>query len=262
MAKNTKGKSKRPPDDAVTTSVDENEQLVLSIKTLGRIEVNEGVVLERIHPSQFGATEFNRSGKGNSRFSPIYDENAKLIATIYAASEFEAAAMETAFHDVPLVPGEKNVTIDTINQLVHSTIEVKTELMVGDLTGLGLRRIGLAHADIVGSEPSTYPHTRRVAELIHKEHQDIQGIAWISKQHGSEKAYVFFEDRIADGAFEAIGDPKPLLEGDTLGKVLDLAEKINVNLVPGTTSAAPAAPTIDNPSVTDRRRKRRTPKAP
>lgn len=255
MAKDLKRKrnaSTKPP------IVDDNDTLVLSIKDIGRIDIKEGVELDRIHPRQYGSTQFNRGGAGNARFSPIHNEKGDVIATIYAATSLEAAAMETAFHDVPIEPGIKNVVTDTIEHLVHSKITLTADLVVGDLTGLGLRRIGLKHAEIIGSDPNGYPHSRRIAEEIHKQHDDLHGIAWISKQHGSETAYVFFEDRIADGTLKAIGDPAPLLKGETLGKVLDLAERINVNLVPGDSVGSPAELKADEPPATERRRKRGT----
>jgi hypothetical protein len=65
------------------------------------------VVLHRVHPEKYAATEFNPGPHGNARFSPIYDASGKSIPTIYAGETFECAAMETVFHDVPYEPGPK-----------------------------------------------------------------------------------------------------------------------------------------------------------
>lgn len=53
-------------------------------------------VLHRVHPQRFGSVQFNDSGTGNARFSPIYENKSKIIPTIYAAASVNAALMERA----------------------------------------------------------------------------------------------------------------------------------------------------------------------
>lgn len=65
-------------------------------------------VLHRVHQDLYEADQFNPGLKGNARFSPIRDAKGDLIPTLYAASTFDAAAMESVFHDVSHAPGFKH----------------------------------------------------------------------------------------------------------------------------------------------------------
>jgi hypothetical protein len=103
--------------------------------------------------------------------------------------------METVFHDVLFAPGFKS--------------QDKAKLM-----------------DQV--------HSRLRSEAIHAQHPDVQGLCWISRQDDSAHAVMLFGDRIAPGVLRQSSSPRSLLEdAEACEEVLDLAERIGVNIVPG-----------------------------
>ena len=69
-----------------------------STRDLRYIDIKTGTRLHRVHPEQFGATEFNPRF-GNARFSPIKRANGTDIPTMYAGSDFNCALMESVFHE-------------------------------------------------------------------------------------------------------------------------------------------------------------------
>lgn len=79
-----------------------------------------------------------------------------------------------------------------------------------------------------------YPLTRKWAAAIHAQSPDIQGMCWTSRQDDGARAVILFGDRISPGALEQVGASRSLI-GDSAayGELLDLAEKIGVNIVTG-----------------------------
>jgi hypothetical protein len=184
--------------------------------------------LDRVHPDKYGAAQFNPSTDGDARFSPIKDSAGNIIPTIYAAETFEAALMETIFHDVPNKPGKKIVRNAKLADKHHASLKTTEPLMVVDATSVGLKNTNATKAEVIESPPDKYPHSRRFAEDIHAQYPDMQGIRWVSKQDDRAMAYVFFGDRIKAGTFMPIIEKQPIMEEPDLAAVLDLADQIDV----------------------------------
>jgi len=85
-------------------------------------------VLHRVHQDLYKADQFNPGLKGNARFSPIRDAKGDSIQTLYAAATFDAAAMESVFHDVSHAPGFKHYDKRKLEGQLHSEVKVKREL--------------------------------------------------------------------------------------------------------------------------------------
>ncbi|MFC5431676.1 RES family NAD+ phosphorylase [Paraburkholderia denitrificans] len=190
--------------------------------------------LLRVHSVQYRADEFNPGLKGNARFSPIQDVKGDPIPTIYAAATFDAAAMESVFHDVSHAPGFKHYDKRKLEGQLHSEVKVGRDLKLADLSSVALRKLGVPRKQLIDTEKDQYPNTRQWAEAIHARHPDIQGLSWISRQDDSTRAVVLFGDRIPKGSLKQFGDSRSLLQGEpAYAELLDLADRIGVDITPG-----------------------------
>lgn len=230
FAKPAGGKVSPPPaDEASSCTPDPPGKLHLTLTSLAK-----GEVLHRVHQSQYQADEFNPGVRGNARFSPIQDEHGKPIPTLYGGTTMACALMETIFHDVPHTAGFKSFDKGKLVEQVHSTIQVEQTLQCVDLGSVPLRKLGVTRKQLIDTEKEHYPVTRKWAEAIHRQCPQAQGLSWVSRQDDSARAVVLFGDRIPDGALLPEGESRSLLDdADAYDAVLDLADRIGVNLVSG-----------------------------
>jgi hypothetical protein len=156
----------------------------------------KGKIIHRIHVRAYGSTQFNPGPKGNARFSPIKDSADESIPTIYGGSDFDCAAMETIFHDVPFVPGMKTLAKDKLVDQVYSQIAPKRDLQLIDLSSTALRKLGIQRSQLIDTEKDQYPKTRNWAGAIHTASPKADGLRWVSRQHDQTYALVLFGDRI------------------------------------------------------------------
>ncbi|OYO29048.1 RES family NAD+ phosphorylase [Janthinobacterium sp. PC23-8] len=194
-----------------------------------------GTFLHRMHQHVYGGTQFNPGTKGNARFSPIATSDGTPIPTMYAGATFDCAAMESIFHDVPFAPGYKSLAKSKLKDQVHSKIRTTAELMLADLRNTALRKLGIERRQLIDTEKDRYPSTREVAVAIHTQRPDAQGLLWTSRQDDSAKAVVLFGNRIMPGTLQLAALSRDLLtDAATYDAVLSLAERIGVDIVPGT----------------------------
>lgn len=187
-----------------------------------------------MHSEDYEGGEFNPGLKGNARFSPIRTTKGDPIPTLYAADTFEAALMESVFHDVPHAPGFKQFDKRKLAGQEHSTVQTTQDLKLADLSSKPLRKLGVTRKQLIDTEKDQYTQTREWAEAIHAQAPDIQGLYWTSRQDDSARAVMLFGDRIPKGVLQQVGDSRSLLKDEqAYGEVLDLAEVIGVNIVPG-----------------------------
>lgn len=192
------------------------------------------LVLHRVHQDVYRGDQFNPGLKGNARFSPIRNAENDPIPTLYAANTFEAAAMESIFHDVSYAPGFKQYDKRKLKGQVHSSVRVTQDLKLADLTSKPLRKLGVERKQLIDTEKNQYPMTRKWAEAVHAQHPDIQGLYWTFRQDDSARAVMLFGDRIPEGTLQQVGDSRSLLQDEhAYAEVLDLAEVIGVVIVHG-----------------------------
>jgi hypothetical protein len=142
----------------------------------------KGEILHRVHQSKYQADQFNPGAHGNARFSPIQDEQAKPIPTLYAGTTMACALMETVFHDVPHTAGFKSFDKVKLVEQVHSTVMVERELQLVDLASVPLRKLGVTRKQLIDTEKDQYPATRKWAEALHRQCPQAQGLSWVSRQ--------------------------------------------------------------------------------
>ncbi|WP_413727693.1 RES family NAD+ phosphorylase [Sodalis sp. RH19] len=191
----------------------------------------KGKIIERIHPSQFGATEFN-PGKGKSRFSPIIDSEGNSIPTLYGGENLPVALMETVLHDLPSPCEDAPVELSTLDQLARSQISSKKDIQLVDLNPRFMKKNGITQGDLLGSSADNYPETRRWAEKIHGDNPKAQGLQWPSKQHG-DKAIMLFGDRVDIHDLDVTIDSEPAATSAGVNNELTvLADEMALVLVP------------------------------
>lgn len=229
-AKPAGGTNRSPPaDQASSCTPTPPDKLHVTLTSLAT-----GEVLHRVHQIKYQADQFNPGVLGNARFSPIQDEHGKPIPTLYGGTTMACALMETVFHDVPHTAGFKSFGKDRLVEQMHSTVHVEQELQLVDLASVPLRKLGVTRKQLIDTEKDQYPATRKWAEAIHRQCPQAQGLSWVSRQDDSARAVVLFGDRIPDGTLRPGSNSCRLLDdGDAYDTVLDLAERIGVNIVPG-----------------------------
>lgn len=202
--------------------------------TVTTFKLSESYEMHRVHLERFAANEFNSVSIGNARFSPISNEKGDTIATIYAATTFECAVMETVFHDVPFEAGFKPMDKSKLQRQLHSKIKVTCDLLLADLGTVALRKLGVSRTELIESDKDQYPCTRKWAEAIHAQREDIQGLFWVSRQDDRARNVVLFGDRISGNVLQQIGASRSLLnDPDVYNEVLALAQSIGVTIVAG-----------------------------
>jgi hypothetical protein len=154
------------------------DRLIVALDRLVRLA--KGVIVHRIHPSTYspvgGVILFNDSDHGDARFSPLRDVTSAVIPTIYAGTTTECSLMESVFHDVPLGIGPTNLDPARLNSLVRSEIQVIEELLLIDLTSVGLRFFGLKNTQLIDTDAADYKLTRSWAEVLYDRNPEAQGL--------------------------------------------------------------------------------------
>nr|WP_318381479.1 RES family NAD+ phosphorylase [uncultured Enterobacter sp.] len=198
------------------------------------LSVSAGTVLHRVHQEQCAADQFNPGVKGNARFSPIRNAEGGTIPTLYAGLTRECAMMETVFHDVPFAPGLKTYDKSKLDGQLHSTLMVTDDLELLDLTSISLRKLGITRKQLIDTEKDQYPNTRKWAEALHQQCPTAQGLSWVSRQDDTTRAMVLFGTRVSVQALRPTGESLSLVNDTaTYDAVLDLAERLDVLIVPG-----------------------------
>jgi hypothetical protein len=196
--------------------------------------ISYGELLHRVHLRKYRADQFNPGVNGNARFSPIKNEFGEPIPTLYGGTTMECALMETVFHDVAHTAGFKSFDKAKLREQVHSTLQISQPLHVIDLASVPLRKLGVTRKQLIDTEKDQYPATRKWAEAIHRHCPQAQGMSWVSRQDDTARAVILFGDRIPDGTLQPDGHARSLLsDSETYDAVLDLADRIGVNILPG-----------------------------
>ncbi|OLF53827.1 RES family NAD+ phosphorylase [Pseudomonas chlororaphis] len=190
--------------------------------------------IHRIHQEQYEGDQFNPGIRGNARFSPIKNAQGDAIPTLYGGSSFDCAAMETVFHDVSYQPGPKIYDKNKLTDQRHAQLVTHQTLDLVDLRSVALHKLGVRRNQLIDTEKDQYPRTRLWAEAIHAQCPKAQGLLWTSRQDDSAQAVMLFGDRIEPGTLEQNGDSFSLVtHEETYEAVLDLAQRIGVDVIPG-----------------------------
>jgi hypothetical protein len=149
---------------------------------------------------------------------------------------YEAAALESVFHQVPHIPTP---------EIMRSQVETWEYFELRTLRGLRVvrlanpqlrqlkvrgRRESLREDELIHSPASQYPATRTWAKLLHDHIPDLDGLAWRPRLAGQGEAYVFFGDRCGAGDFAVVTAPTPLTSPTEYAKIKTVADAANITI--------------------------------
>lgn len=142
-----------------------------------------------------GANVCNPGRGGRSRFAFFGNP---VVPVLYAAESEQAAVCETLLHDIPQAGGV--VGPDEYADKVMNRMTVKRELNLASFMGPGLRALRVEARDLKDTPASRYGETVKWAEAAHA--AGFDGAVWMSRRCNSDRAYVFFGDRISEPDLE------------------------------------------------------------
>jgi hypothetical protein len=188
----------------------------------------------RVHSENYGAVEFNPTGRGEARFSPLLSSAGTVVPTLYAGSTLDCALMETVFHDVPFTRGPKlHSKAKHLSGKVCSTLRLIRNVRLINLRAIPLRKLGISPSDLIVTDSSHYSETRAWASALYQQSGEAEGLLWTSRQDDSATAIMLFGDRLPSSPLKPVAEPLPLLQEDgaSCTEVLDLARRLNVLLI-------------------------------
>ncbi len=184
----------------------------------------------RCYDNEYGSTEFN-PGPAKARFRPIHD-GPVIVPTIYGADLADGALSETVFHSVPVKPSKaKRIREASLRPKLLTSIACDHDLKLLKLTGTGLGRIGVTHAQLIESSANQYPATALWAQALYDEATDAHGMVWRSRQNNDAEALVIWGTRVARKNLVSTAAPLALAHGKGLDQVREIALQLQITLV-------------------------------
>jgi hypothetical protein len=177
---------------------------------------------------RFSAGDANRRG----RFHPFNPGRKRSsLPVLYGADSLAGALAETVFHDVP-PRGTKIVDAGTFVHHLGQQIIANRALLLADLTGPGLIRLGVRRAELLEGGPRSYPQTAPWAKAIHDGGTRVDGMMWVSRLYDIGRSIVLFSDRVAKDELTLVPGQPPLVlaTGAGLDAVGTLADQMAITL--------------------------------
>lgn len=209
-----------------------------TVPAFGVHRLPRGTVLHRIFtvvPDRTAAT-FNPGLGSASRFAPLgaagTGGSSRVIPTLYAGLSFEAAVFETVFRDIAPAPLPRRVREIAFTGCAHAELTLQCDIELGPLFNQNLKLLGQTRQSMIECHGSAaYTETARWAEVIHRSHTGLQGLAWMSRQQDSEMALLLFGDRLGASDLHPRVET-PLGTGAGRKRMSDLAALFRVDVIP------------------------------
>ena len=100
-----------------------------------------------------------------------------------------------------------------------------------DLTTVGLRRLGLARAEVIDSDPVDFPVTRQLSTWLFVNKPAAQGICWISRQNDEGRAVLLFAPRLGSVKLAVATEDEIFTDEPHLDALLTLAERLGAGVI-------------------------------
>lgn len=173
--------------------------------------------LVRVYHLDHPARSFNpgESTEPRGRFHFFESTSGERIAILYAAEAEDAAIAETVFHDLPVGGDAGRPVVPESRLAAYGVVRLRArrDLVLVELHGFGLRRLGLRAENLTDTGPEEYPKTVKWAAALHRAVPEADGLVWMSRQFNAEEALVLFGDRIGDAQLDELAPPLPLSAG-------------------------------------------------
>ncbi|APO70645.1 RES domain-containing protein (plasmid) [Rhizobium gallicum] len=192
--------------------------------------IKAGTRFHRVHDQRFDSCAFNPEKGRPSRFAPLF-LSGKPIPTLYLATNFECAAHETIFHDIPIDEPNKTVGADNIKPLAHSVVEIKRDIVLVPLFAPDLAKWGITRADLIDTTGASYDTTAAWALAIHQRRPDASGLIWTSKRCDPQQALLLFGDRVFESDLSAINKISIYGQIDEMRQIIGFAGRADITIV-------------------------------
>lgn len=159
---------------------------------LGRLRTVRVPLAKLYRLSRFPASEPFWAAQALHRF----DSLSRSFGVLYCGDSPETAFAESVLHsgsdkwDQRMGAYLLSESELAARHLVTYSHSYKTELLLADLTGAGLKAIGLNN-DV--SSSMDYRLTQRLSDALHDHDAALDGIQYISRQHNRNCCYAIFE---------------------------------------------------------------------
>jgi hypothetical protein len=188
-----------------------------------------GRTIVRCHGVKYHERQFNPTTH-LARFRPLVDEDA-VVPTIYGASDFAGAVSETVFHEVPVRGPDRRILRSQIDQWVWSEVAPARDLQLVALHGTGLRRVQVAHGELIESGASDYADTVPWAVALYGTASAPDGLCWRSRQHNDAFALMLFGTRVAETDLVVLHEAESLALSPGGDMVYDFAEAADIAII-------------------------------
>lgn len=141
-----------------------------------RITWPAGRPLTRAHSHEFGSTEFDGRDHTDARFSPLWPAN-DLLPVLYGGQDDRTAAAETVFRRLPTGGRLRRIWLDRYRAWHWSQISATR-----DLTLLAVDASLAGAGRLVDGDAGSYEQSRRLAGQLLERHEEVDGLAWVSRQ--------------------------------------------------------------------------------
>ena len=178
---------------------------------------------------KYGPADFNDSGRGDARFSPLWDSDENVIPTLYAAQTLNGAICEVVLHDLPV--GSTGYLFDweaTRNGPAHISSIWLDSLNLVDLTAIGLTAAGIEAPDLFSTKKVQYKFTRQWARHIYDTVPEAQGLHWMSVRDNTSQVVMIFGNRISSAAIQDLGQSAPIAQCEAT--VLELLDRFGCGI--------------------------------
>ena len=162
-------------------------------------------VLWRIHLKKYRPTQFNHTNrpKGSGADGGRFDKNDDgSYGYFYAGSDTVAAVTETLLRDRKDSDVYRVPRSFLANRML-SKLRVVKKLEVVKLHGNGLAKIG-QDSWLTACDPNEYDDTREWSSCIRNWAPTACGFRWRPRHDNDRFAFVFFDDRCTENAFEVL----------------------------------------------------------
>ncbi|WP_287931445.1 RES family NAD+ phosphorylase [Arthrobacter sp.] len=184
-----------------------------------------GTPLFRVFGNTRTVTEFNPGQGSRTRFAFFGDP---VVPVLYAAETEEAAVCESLLHDIP--PGPGKLLYRQAADRVCAPLEPTRDLRLASLMGDGLRALGTEAKHVTATMASQYGRTVRWAEAAHS--TGFDGLAWMSNRRNTDRAYVFFGDRVAVDDLSAVpSGGRIFAAGDGFDWLVDYLTGLKIEII-------------------------------
>ena len=174
-------------------------------------------------------TDFNPGIGSRTRFAFF---GTPPVPVLYAADTEQAAICESILHDVS--PGPGKILYRKVADRVCAPLVPARDLRLASLKGDGLRVLGTEDKLVTDTMASQYHRTVSWAAAAHE--AGFDGLVWMSTRRNTDRAYIFFGDRVQSGDLE----PLPLngrifAAGPGFDWLVDYLNSLNIEILnPGT----------------------------